>query len=294
MKVIISFCNQTENNNSQNLKVLDIKTGKVQKINFDIPNVGITGLAKDEKYIYALYQETIPGIIILDRHTYELVYSIPLSEISDPHSLVVDKDNLYIVSTGNDSIFLYSYSQNQVIFKGKFWSPVGLSNADNHHLNSLSLTETNQLLVSAFGSKEKDMWHTANNGYIYDVSNSKYLIKNIQHPHSIFVYKNGIYYCESLKKKIKRNKSTKLILDKGYTRGLYVDDNYIVVGSSYDRKISKSTGKENILDINKVSSECKVFVYSKQKKFIFEKYELIKDYDFSDEHQEIYDILVIS
>jgi hypothetical protein len=119
------------------------------------------------------------------------------------------------------------------------------------------------------------------------------MIENIHHPHSVFVLGDDIYYCESSTKRVKMNGQTIIQLDCGYTRGLPVDNEYLLLGTNSGRKTSKGDGfVANPADPGQIILDCKVLVYQRPR--ISETFKLVKSFDFLPEHEEIYDVMIIN
>lgn len=114
----------------------------------------------------------------------------------------------------------------------------------------------------------------------------------MKQPHSIIVHDEDIIYAGSATHTVKKNGKVIVDLDIGYTRGLIVKNNLLIVGSSVGRKKSKSTGiiVDNT-EIDDKESLCKVTIF--QKGFPFYKYKPIDTFNFYPEYQEIYDILLL-
>lgn len=216
-----------------------------------------------------------------------------LSELKDPHSVLLDKDFLYVVSTGTDSVLRYKLINGKVCSESEIVWTASKTNdyGDTHHLNAITKWRS-KILISAFGPKEGLRWSTAKKGYILDINTGSKIIKNIYHPHSIFAYRNKIFYCESSSKSLKTYNQRVAKFKTGYTRGLIVFRGFFIVGLSSGRKVSKSTGLiNNIADPGELIPSCKV-VFLKRNfwgdKIIPEKSYL---FDFDKFHKEIYDLI---
>lgn len=294
MKLAISFCNQTDGN-KKNISILDTEEHSVSCINIDFPNTGFTGVAQNENFIFALYQSQPNGIVIIDKKTSDVLAKSDLAEVIDGHSIVLKDNNLYVVSTGNDSVIKYNYDQKNLKFDKPeiLWKPNDSEGRnDTHHLNSL-YSNKDKLFISGFGLKKGERWSSAKNGYIFEIVGQRKEIVNIFHPHSVFVYENEIYYTESSTRSIKRNNKTLIKLDQGYTRGLHVEMNLVIIGLSSGRKNSKSTGIiNNNADPGLSEPSCKILFFKRRS--MFNKYKINDEFDFFPMHQEIYDICKIN
>ncbi len=292
MQVLISFCN-SNNIEQSNLLLLNVFTNEKKWIKIKNKNNGFTGIAQDDDFIYALYQSAEPGIVIFEKKTLRIVLEKELPELKDPHSVLTNKDKIYIVSTGTDQVLEYCFSKEnkEIIFKKVLWFPKKSSQQkDSYHINSIFI-ENKDIFISAFGLKKNERWSSAKNGFIFNISTNKEIIDSIYHPHSIIAKNKKIYYCESTSKSVKENHKTIIKLDSGYTRGLEIKERYLFLGTSSGRKNSKSSGLiNNPADIGELVSDCRLLMFRKS---FFGKYKKIKEFDFSQEHEEIYDIRII-
>ena len=289
MEVLISFCNQPESSKN-NLLLLNIDSGKKEYLLETSDS--FTGLAQDDDFFYALSQNLEVGLVVIDQITKKVVLSHRLKNLTDPHSIIINKDYIYAVSTGNDQILKYKFDKKNlsVKFMEMVWRPKGSrGDKDTHHVNSIFLYN-NDIYISAFGSKKTDRWSSATNGYIYNITKNKKELGKIYHPHSVFIKNGDMYFCESSSRSVKKNYSELIKLNIGYTRGLYLKDSYLLLGTSSGRKRSKSTGLvNNFADSGIPEEDCRILLY--KKKLFFGKYMLIKEYDFLPGHREIYDII---
>ena len=215
-----------------------------------------------------------------------------LDNLIDPHSLIIENEFLYIVSTGNDQVLKYRFDEDNMIisYVASVWKPDDSNgDADTHHINSI-FKNINGIFISAFGKKDKK-WSSAKNGYILNINTDKKKIEKIYHPHSLSMSGKDYYYCESSTRSVIKNTKKIITLNKGYVRGLAFDGRYLLLGTSSGRKNSKSTGEvNNPAEDGILEENCKLLVY---KKNFFGKYKFMKEFDFSTEHQEIYDIIIM-
>lgn len=294
MKVLISFCNTKGKKGNPNLLLLNVLNGKQKWIDIDIDNKGFRGLAIDAKYIYTLYQKkTLGTLVIINRSNFGVVLEQDLPKLLEPHSMLLDKGCLYIVSAGNDQIQRYelNYDDLSVSYKDIFWFPKGSKHkADTHHINSIYKFQ-GQFFISGLGLKKGEKLSTARNGYVCNITSGQEEIGNIYHPHSIIITKAGIYFCESATRRVKLNQKTLITLKRGYIRGLWTNDEILVVGTSSGRKHSRSTKKvNNIWDPGQLESACDVSVYDLKARIP----RLINKFDFLPAKKEIYEIISYS
>lgn len=295
MRLLISFCNQYENSGVSNLLVLDLVSQEKEWIKLDVENHGITGIGQNENYIFALYQLGPHGIVILEKESLKSVLVKNLEELRDPHSLVAAGDELYIASTSSDEILKYKLDGEKpdLNFVSSVWSPEDSPRGvDTHHVNSIFYAN-GKLYVSAFGPKVSERWHSAQDGYIYNITEGKTEIRGIYHPHSVIIKNRDIWYCESSSRSVKKNGQAVITLDSGYARGLALKDDFIFLGTSSGRKHSKSTGlTNNPADPGDLVEDCRLLIY--KKRVLRNTYRLTESFDFLPDHKEIYDIMIMN
>lgn len=298
MRVLISFCNQKNESNRDNLICLDVFSGEEKRFGSQLDsmfkNDGFTGIGQNKEFIFAAYNR---GVAVFKKDNFELFANVVSNELSDAHSMAVDGNRLFVVSTGKDQVreYLFNNRKKRIDFSKVVWFPPGSNQeGDSHHLNSLFLTRMGNLYVSGFGPKEGQLWSSAKKGYIYNITKKKKEVSPIYHPHSVFVKGEKFYYCESSTKSVKVNKDSLIKLDSGYTRGLALKEDYLFLGTSTGRKSSKSQGiVNNPADPGLLIKDCRLLTY-KKKDFFSKNYELLKEISFVPDYQEIYDIIVLN
>lgn len=293
MKLLVSFCNQQNNAIHDNLVLLDTET-KERKSFFDfLYNRSITGITQDEGRVYICYQDQVNGIIVLKKPDLEIEFIRSFPEIKDGHTILINANNLYVVSTGNDRILKFNLDTviNKIEYIDSLYlSPDANSNLDLNHINSIAI-KNNEIYLTAFGKKYGEKWSTALNGYILNTVSGEKIFNELAHPHSLTVFNGDFWYAESLARKIKCNDKTIIELEEGYIRGLAITESSIVIGVSTGRSTSKSTNTPNLdLPPELAKEHCKVIVY----KYDGNSAIKINDYEFIDKYQEIYDIAVLT
>ncbi|NCA93881.1 MAG: DUF4915 domain-containing protein [Sphingobacteriia bacterium] len=291
MKVLISFCNPQPESINKNLLILDLKNKKSEYL-LETRD-GLTGITQDNNFFYSLSQNS--KIYIIDRSSHKLILTKKLDNLLDPHSLFIEEDELFVVSTGNNEILKYKISKDRlnVDFVEVFWKQHGTNNevGDIYHINSI-FKEKKSIYITAFGLRSGDRWSSAKNGYVLNITDDRKEIYNIYHPHSLIIKDEKMYYCESALQSVKEGNNIIVKLKSGYVRGLALDKKYLVLGVSGGRKVSKSTGMLNkISETSLMEANCKILVF--KKKLFLEEYKAIKEFNFFPNHTEIYDILII-
>ncbi len=303
MKLIVSLCNKKASVNKErdtkmlypNVFLLEVDTEKEQvkpiKINWwTWKPKGITGLAPYKNGFLCLLQAKSHKLFYIDKK-YTLIKKWKLNKVKDGHSIVVYNEKIYIASTGNDSIVeMHPDTSTEQIF----WQ-ANNNKKDTIHLNSIIWHE-DEMIISAFGQKSGDRWITAKNGFLKNIHKDKIIKNHLFHPHTILKTSDGIFFCESARKRIVNLDNNNILsLKAGYVRGLAITDEEIAIAISHARKRSKSTGKLNDMDDELMKSfqvGCGINVYKRYgneiNKAKFTKF--IDIYPFSN---EIYDLLLI-
>lgn len=291
MKILASFCNQPATQN-HNLVVLDTLDKNEEPL-INAP-VSFTGLAQDQDFFYALAQDKNYGLYIFDKNSQKIVFNQTLPHLAEAHSLLVRDEDIFIVSTGTDQVLHYTFDRQQrtVNFQKVLWQPAGSQGtADTHHLNSIALVD-GQIIVTGFGLKANEKWSSAKQGYAYNITTSDVTIPSIYHPHSLVVDNHRLFYCESSSRSVYQHLRRIIRLESGYTRGLAVKDDWLILGTSSGRKHSKSTGLvNNPADPGALEENCRILLF---KKNFWGNYKLTQEIDLFPAHTEIYDLLIIS
>ena len=249
---------------------------------------GCTGIAGDEERIYALcVSQGMHHLTALARNTLEFLFSQPLPEVKDGHSILAKGEHLYVVSTGTDEVIRYHLAPKGLSDRQVVWR-ASLAGCDTHHVNSISSWE-GSVVVSAFGPKFATLWTSALEGYIHDISRDVRIKNGIYHPHSLSVRGDRLYYLES-HRKLLCSLDGPLFSVPGYPRGVcWLSDDLVCIGSNVGRRLSKSTGLiANSADPGEPSGSCGITVGDTKKG------RHVKRLDLGWVGGEIYDILAES
>lgn len=261
---LISFCNnkKAEKSGFGLLAKLSIvnSTPKLSEIKLDLPSelqlLGATGLLFHENKIFVICQSKYSVLLILSED-FQLIDYLSLRPLKGVHSILMKGNKLILVATKQDKIVelcLTSRSMNTIFDLG--------TEKDTIHLNSICHLN-GEVFASCFGNNEKEFWMQAENGYVFNIKNNQQLIKNIKQPHSLLNHNNQLYVCDSSRQRV-INQEDEIIYqtDSGYVRGLYIDNDTILVGHSKGRVISHTNGKfiGNIADKGIVSGLCGLYV----------------------------------
>jgi hypothetical protein len=313
MKLLVSTCNLGVDDISGIFEI-DILTKEAKYIQFEDKTIGLkhsrttedkkleidtlsgtTGLTPFRDGYAAVFQGFLPAMILYFDRSYSIkqAWSTPLQ---DPHSMLGVGHDLYCVSSGNNCVYRID-TQNIVELPAieilnKSWYLEDNSEIDTVHLNSITY-HAGCFFISAFGKKSAERWSSARDGYIKNITTNQIVCSSYQ-PHSLFPYKNKLYFCESPTSAIRTTSGEILRLPKpGYTRGLAIYNELLFVGVSAGRKVSKSTSlPSNSADPEQLKSHCRIYVYKLNHTRLDES-ELVSIIELKDRAYEIYDICVI-
>ena len=294
MKFLISICNKKKSKQTQ---LKDVFLFEVSTENWQITPIkldhlditsanGITGLVHYQEGIVASIQTNPLKLVYLDKH-YNIKNIWTLVKVKDCHSIAVKHQKIYLASCGTDTILEFSPDSGS---EKVFWKH-GLGEKDIIHLNSL-IWHQGELYCTAFGEKKGKLWSSASRGYLMNVFSETVILDHLYHPHSITSTSEGLFVCDSSRMAVRCSDGQKLVIGQGYIRGLCLISDYIIVGVSKGRMISRSTGKVigNPADPGEIAGDCKVLIFKRRGKRL-EGCELIQKIDLKQYGEEIYDII---
>jgi hypothetical protein len=180
-------------------------------------------------------------VVVTDSDNFQPLYYQRLFEVLNAHSICVAGDVILVVSTGTDEVVAYHWGPQGFRFQGIVWTP-SRARKDTHHINSITYVDSENVLVTAFGPKKAELWQSANNGYVCNITSGTLLKTGINQPHSLRSLGQTLYYCESANQRLVALDRGNLCSAEGYTRGLcFSGQNRAIFGTSVGRKQSKST-----------------------------------------------------
>ena len=276
MDLLISFVNQTFTP-GLTLGILR-KTGEFAWIQNEVINnsSGITGLATKNGLIYVAFQNN--GIGVLNNNL-DIIQHFSSNAIKDPHSICIDNDNLFVISTGKNSVYKLEIKKGGLLANEELvWThPDVDTDYDYVHLNSIVASGKNTF-VSLFGVREKGQnWSAVSNGKVININTNEIVLENINHPHSLTKQsESGFIVCESKTGSILDQNGKPLIKLPGYVRGICKRDKMYIVATSARRKLSKTilknySGRIREYENNKNTRSKLYFLSNKKfKNFTFE------------------------
>lgn len=297
MPILISFCNQTFAP-SNSLLLVDESTRHAQWVEFPSCNEsdsGCTGIETVNGRYYVLTQSLKPQLLVFDQY-FQLYASTPLHKVRDAHSICHLEGFLYIVSTGNNSVYRLplEIDGKPVGEETLYWRYPGIPNVEQDlvHLNSIAVAGS-ALLVTCFGKKvEPETWKTTTDGFCIDITDQgRVIAEGLRHPHTVKAIGDALFICASNARELLQfrkvkgtfTQATKTTFE-GYTRGFAVHGSSYFIGQSENRKKSRSRGTDNIASGEVISSK----IYCLNQDFLPVDEILISAYG-----AEVYDICYI-
>jgi len=247
--------------------------------------VGLTGITKIQGDYFVLVQKYDSFLARLDKN-FRVKQLIGLKKVKGGHDLkVLDRNHILIASTGTNRIIKFNI---HTLVETDYFVAED-STKDLIHLNSI-LSYGGNLYYSAFGPK-KDNWIFSMNGCIKGVSEHKIYYSKLYQPHTLLAENGTIYFCESAKSCIRSLSGEVFDLGGGYVRGLAINKNTMIVGTSKVRTISYSSGNKVSFSDFREAGSCKIKIFQKNKNLADSvlNYEI----DMSSHGNEIYDILFL-
>lgn len=290
--LLISFCNVEEDVPLLALLEFSGERTKVRWIDTETqPHpAGITGLCYWRDLVCAVcqggYKDDSRFVLLDPDSDFKKVGEGLLPH--DPHSVCSANDALYFTITSQDSIYKATPNRDYGSWTvSHHWTAPGSSGEqDENHLNGIGFVE-GELHVSGFDEKQESGWDSATQGFIYNVDQDDYVMRNIYHPHSLVYDSRTIWTCESHQNKLISLDGSEYGFPSTYLRGLAMDSQYIYVGSSRRRQFSKSSSEDGRQGVQReYRGRCCVFRSANQAEG--QPKEIVR---FQEPRNEIYDIL---
>jgi len=207
----------------------------------------MTGLTPSAGLLYAIALSPVvmrkSSLVVVNGSTLEVLAATELETVIDAHALAVSEDGaVYVASTGTDEIVRLDLDDLRVVSETVVWRPPTAGpREDLHHVNSI--VEVDGMLVAAgFGPKDGDLWTTARNGFIWNITREEPITEGIYHPHSVTAIGGTLAWCASATRTVEFLDGRRSESLDGYVRGLCSSDSAVFVGTSKGRLISRSEG----------------------------------------------------
>jgi glycosyltransferase involved in cell wall biosynthesis len=250
------LCNQTSSPDCA-LCIFDTSDRSSRWIDFgNLPEAhrngfsGVCGVTLAGGEVIVATQGALPVLAIVDIAKGRLGDYAALHHSKDPHSLIYLDRHIYVVSTGTNQIFRIAFEGGRFGKEELFWSyPDANPEIDEVHLNGLTI-DAGHLIASCFGPRDNTgSW--GSEGRVFYIESGRDICTGLKQPHSPVVHEQRLAVAESAAFKVRvYRKADDLawVNDMqaalgGYTRGLAFQNDYLLVGISASRELSRSQGK---------------------------------------------------
>jgi len=242
------------------LGVFDLESRSFSWVNLGVQERGVTGAtgmarAEDRYYVLLQHEGGRNSLLSLDNNL-RVIGVWSLKRVQDGHSMVWRRGELYVVSTGTNSIIKVRPDR-QGVHEEEFWR-YGHYSGDAVHINSLAFDDQG-LYISLFGPKgQHDNWMYADGGQILFLEakdlTPRIVLEELFHPHSLCWWRGELFFAESRRGRIcslsragggNRVEVKEWAVLPGYVRGLAGEGKQLYVAVSGLRRRSKSTGMRN-------------------------------------------------
>lgn len=161
--------------------------------------------------------------------------------IGDLHGLDISTDGqIFIVGTDHNKVVILNQKtlekQGEIVFTDE-------NAIDKHHINDICVTN-DSIYLSMFSIS--GFWRNKSNDELdggivkfcrKSLQLKEILIKNLKAPHSVLLSKNELFYCDSFnlnvsKFDLAKRQSSIVNQYHGFTRGLFIDGDILMVGQS--------------------------------------------------------------
>lgn len=253
-RLLVSFPNQKRSgvqrifcfaNVDENKKLIRwIRCGATKRA-----DLGVSGCVVLDDILHIVIQsKKKPKIVSIDPNNWRILGTYFLKRAKDPHCLVTHQGKLFLASTGNNSVYSLSIDNNLIVGEEEVWHfPDTSFDQDDVHLNGLIFIN-DQMIISAFGRRNKE-GNWSKGGVLLNVVTGVPIRDHLEHPHSAQFLNGLLVFAESNigmihlgKLKNKEDFDFLTIKIGGYPRGILIRKDYLIVGQSEIRQISKSTG----------------------------------------------------
>lgn len=210
----------------------------------------IRGIIKIKRDYFCL--DEIKGLLKLNNN-FKVSKAVKIGELTNPHSISFDRrrKKFFILLTADDSILQASYPSLEI--EKKFNYKKNNIEIDHHHINSITYHDKN-LYMTMFSHGKNWRETLRPDGAIikvisFEKKRFKIIKKKLNQPHSILNYNNDFYYCNSQNFEVLNLKKNLVLKLNGYTRGLLVDKDFVLVGISQVRRFDNFT-KNQIMTLD--------------------------------------------
>ncbi len=244
-EVLMSFCNVAPD--LPPLGIIDMDHPRLRYVtlpDFGRPVNGATGICWLGTQIAVVLQHDAgeTGLLLIAPQWRSLSY-YPLRAVLDGHSAIVIGDELFVVSTGTNSLIRLRFTAQGTIDEGLAWA---FDQTGPVHLNSLT-TVHNDVLVSCFGVQHTLGWQHTRKGCVINTRTDTIILSPLYHPHSLMPIQSGFLVAESGTGTLWQyhddlHTAQLHRVAHGYLRGLQANEDRIFASVSRMRRTSRSRG----------------------------------------------------
>ncbi|KOR89276.1 DUF4915 domain-containing protein [Paenibacillus solani] len=167
----------------------------------------------------------------------------------DLHGIAYDDGRFFIIETATNTLTVYDEHSMEIEKQLNLSKP----DEDLNHINDIFVGEESiYLSMLSMKGLTKNLWTDRQDGAIVEFDKKtlepKNIIKqNLNFPHSVKVYNEELYYCESLNFNVVK-KDEELVSYGGFTRGIESDGRLLYIGQSTFRNAIAHTVKSVSMD----------------------------------------------
>jgi len=192
------------------------------------------------------------GIVQICTKTLEVNNEIPIPKPASIHGIRRFGDHYYATDPESDSVLVLEQS-GKVVNRYSISDKFATMGSPQHHVNDLYILN-NSIYVSMF-SLSGNWKNGIFDGGVVEVDmstgNIRAVVDSLKMPHNVMFREDGEFYIlDSLRGKILGYDRSDIGTLPGFTRGLAFSDNFIIVGESKNRNISKLERGEMLSSID--------------------------------------------
>ena len=191
------------------------------------------------------------GIVVFDLDSRQIKQVIPVESGLRPHGVRRTKDGYFVTCSLDDSVKHFDFDGSLLKTYRITGKKISRKSAQ-HHCNDLWVTE-DSIFVSMFSLS--GCWKLGVfDGGIAEIDRVSgeitHPIRNLSMPHNITLQGDILYVLDSFKGRILGHNQNCLGTLNGFTRGLFFDSDYILIGESKNRNATKMGRGEYLASID--------------------------------------------
>lgn len=241
--LLVSFCNvRRAKKNLRDpafLAVARPHEGELEPVARDLLKMersgGVTGICRHGDGFACIVQNSPNSRLCLLDSDLAVTDDYYLGGVTRAHSLTSRGSELFVVSTGTDSVVRWTPDQGTEVI----WRLTG-DKTYTAHMNSI-VDHRGQLHVSGFGAIARET-SSHQTGWVINIENEDRLITGITQPHSLLSTGDHFMLVESGASAVIDSNGARLQFPGGYMRGLARTEDELFVGRSRRRHVKKQGG----------------------------------------------------